>query len=206
MNGLPGPLPAGESLLWQGKPDARALARQVFHLRGVAIYLAVVVAWSGISLVWDGADAMTVALSVLKYAGLALLPVVMAVAYAWLMARTTTYTVTSKRVVLRIGSVLPVTINLPYARIESAGLSAAPDGTGNIALLLNPGDRLAYLLLWPHARPWRLARSEPMLRCIPNAARVGQLVARALAASAGLPAPVTGADTAPEARNRAVPA
>ena len=206
MNGLPGPLPAGERLLWQGKPDARALARQVFHVRGVALYLAAVVAWSGVSLMMAGAGAGTVALSMLKYAGLAALPVLLAVAYAWLMARTTTYTVTSKRVVLRIGSVLSVTINLPYAKIEGAALSVAADGTGNISLLLNPGERLAYLLLWPHARPWRLARAEPTLRGIPNAARVGQLVARALAASAGMPAPIAGDVIAPEGRPSVVPA
>ena len=31
--GLPGNLPPGESILWQGSPDWQAFARSVFHTR-----------------------------------------------------------------------------------------------------------------------------------------------------------------------------
>ncbi len=49
-NGLPGQLPPGETILWQGAPHWRALARDAFHVRGVAVYfalLAVVAVVSG---------------------------------------------------------------------------------------------------------------------------------------------------------------
>ncbi len=184
--GLPGPLPEGERLLWQGRPDWRALARAVFHVRGMSIYLAAVFAWCLYGVWQDGGGALDIA----RYAGLAVAPVALAFAYAWLTSRGVTYTITDQRVVLRIGIVLPLTINLPYSRIETAAMTVRADGTGTISLLLTPGEKLAYLLLWPHARPWRLARPEPSLRSVPDAARVGQILARALAASAEMPAPV----------------
>ena len=35
--GLPERLPATEKILWQGSPDARALARSAFHIRKLAL-------------------------------------------------------------------------------------------------------------------------------------------------------------------------
>jgi hypothetical protein len=45
-----------------------------------------------------------------------------------------------------------------------------------------PGKRLAYLVLWPHVRPWRLQAPQPMLRAIDDVAAVADLLAEALAA------------------------
>jgi len=36
--GLPGNLPPGESIVWQGSPDWQTLARAVFHTRLVAVW------------------------------------------------------------------------------------------------------------------------------------------------------------------------
>ncbi len=63
-----------------------------------------------------------------------------------------------------------------------------PNGAGDIALSLLSGQRIAYLVLWPHARPWKFKRCEPSLRAIPDAAVVAQILGRALAASASQPA------------------
>ena len=41
--GLPGRLPPGERILWQGSPEWRALARTAFHTRLVAGYFAALV-------------------------------------------------------------------------------------------------------------------------------------------------------------------
>jgi hypothetical protein len=43
---------------------------------------------------------------------------------------------------------------------------------------------MSYFILWPHARPWRVARTEPMLRCVPNVQEATSVLARALAAHA----------------------
>jgi len=196
--GLPEHLPPGERLLWQGRPDWRAFARNVFHVRGLTVYLAAIVVWCAVSTGMDHGFTAQTALSVARYAAIAATPVLFLMGYAWLIARSTTYSITSKRVVMRQGTVVPMTINIPYARIDTAALSTKPDGFGDISLLLIGKDRLAYFMLWPHARPWRMAKSEPSLRSVPDVASVGQILARALAASANMPAPAfTGSQDAP---------
>ena len=196
--GLPENLPRGERLLWQGAPEWRALALRVFHLRGLAVYFAILLAWT----VWHGlrsdADIVSVFVSTLRFAGLALVPFLLVGAYAWGINRATTYTITDRRVVIRLGLALPMTINLPFNRIDNAAFRPARDGTGDIALQLAAGNKLAYLVLWPHARPWRLAKAEPMLRAIPDAERVAQLLARALAASADMAVPTSGLQAQPQ--------
>ena len=42
--GLPGRLPGGERILWQGSPDRRTLTRTAFHALTVAGYFAVLTA------------------------------------------------------------------------------------------------------------------------------------------------------------------
>jgi hypothetical protein len=105
---------------------------------------------------------------------------------AWLSARATLYTVTDKRVVMRIGIVLTLTFNIPFKRIEAAGLHLNANGTGDLPLTLSGEDRIAWLHLWPHARAWHLARPEPMLRCVPQATEVAQLLAQAWSRCTGV--------------------
>lgn len=193
--GLPERLPEGERLLWQGAPDWRVLARQAFHVRGLAIYFGVIVAYCFGSAALGGTPLADAALSAAKLAGVALVPIGFLAAYAWAVGRVTVYSITDRRVVIQLGLTLPMTINLPFEKIDTAALNLRGNGFGDISLLLNSMDKLAYLVLWPHARPWRLARPEPMLRAIPDVGRVGQLLARALAALADMPVLV-----APEAQ------
>ena len=197
VQGLPGRLPEGERVLWQGRPDARVVMRRVFHLRLLAAYFAAILLWSAAGSLGRGVAAGDVALSALRFAALAAVPLGLLGLYAWGIGRTTLYTVTNRRVAIRFGVALPMTVNLPFARIDGAGFRPARDGSGDIALQLTAGDKVAYLVLWPHARPWRLARPEPMLRALPDAAAVAQVLSRALAASADAPAPVIGQLQAP---------
>ncbi len=181
-HGLPEPLPPGERILWQGSPDWTTLANQVFHVRTLGIYFAAMLIWRAGMAVYDGGDAWDALRSVALLAPLALLAIGILMLVAWLMSRTSVYTLTDRRVVMRLGIVLCVTFNLPYRMIESASLRSNPDGTGNLALVLAPGERIAYAHLWPHARPWRVTRTEPMLRAIPDAVRVGQLLTAGISA------------------------
>jgi len=105
---------------------------------------------------------------------------------AWLTSRTTVYTITNRRVVMRIGIVLSLTFNLPFARIRSADARPAAGTTGDIALALTGTDKIAYVHLWPHARPWRLARPEPMLRCVENLTHVAGVLTTAWRAANGM--------------------
>ena len=167
--GLPEPLPLGESILWQGAPDMHDLAVRVFHLKKIALYFVVLMAVRGSFLYSSGADNLTIVAGVLLVAGLGLTAMAALGLLAWLTARTTAYTLTDQRVVMRIGIVLTLTFNLPLKQIQTAGLLLSSKGFGDIPLALNGGNRIGYINLWPHARPWRLANPEPMLRCIPQA-------------------------------------
>jgi hypothetical protein len=182
--GLPAPLPEGEAILWQGAPHWRAFSERAMHIRLVGLYFAALIAWGIAGGVADKAGAAVIAVSSLRLAGLGLVAVAVLCGYGWLVARTTLYTVTTKRVVMRIGIALPVTIQVPFALIDGAAVQMSAGGSGDIALTLRAGTRIAYLLLWPHARPWKYTRSEPSLRGIADVAAVAQVLGRALAASA----------------------
>lgn len=183
--GLPERLPANEKILWQGSPDARVLARSAFHIRKLALYFVALVAINAASVVADGAAAMDVLLALVWPAGLSALALGGVWTLAWLTARTAVYTVTDRRVVMRIGIVLTLTFNLPLRTLESAAMRQGPGGNGDIVLALKGPDHIAWLHLWPHARPWHLARTQPMLRALPQVADVAALLQSAWAAQTG---------------------
>lgn len=180
VRGLPGHLPQGETMLWQGEPDWRVLARTAFHTRAVAIYFAVLLvaavvhAMSGGTMLGVGATVIVGAL------GLGLLNLL-----AWLSARSTVYTITSKRVVIRSGIALPSCVNLPFAIVGGAEVNLRDDGTGDLPLALTGTGRIAYPHLWPHARPWHVLVPQPMLRAVPDARRVAEILSSALARAVG---------------------
>lgn len=196
--GLPEALPPGERLLWQGAPCAWALARRAFKVTTAAFYFGALLAWGLASDLARGASVGEAVRSnslplLLSLGALAILMLL-----AWLTARTTTYTITSRRVVIHFGVALPMTLNVPFAVVEAAGLRAHADATGEIPLSVAAQTRLAWPALWPHVRPWRLSRPEPMLRAVPDAAAVAQILGRALAAAASQPAPAA-AEMSPHA-------
>lgn len=183
--GLPEHLPAGERILVQCAPHWKTLARVAFHTHKVAIYFALLIGWGVVSELADGQSAMTAAAAALWLSAVALCALGVLSLLAWLTSRTTIYTITNRRLVIRLGIALPMTVNIPFRIVESAGLKTYADGSGDITLALGGSDRVAYLVLWPHARPWRFARPQPMLRGIPDANRVAAVLSRALDIAAG---------------------
>jgi hypothetical protein len=186
QKGLPEALPGNEKLLWQGSPDWRMLARRAFHVRKLALYFAALVLMRAAFVFNDTASVLAALRSSLGPLALAAVALGLVALMAWLSARSTVYTLTDKRVVMRLGIVLTLTFNIPYRRIAAAGLHLDGRGTGDLPLTLLPPDHIAYLHLWPHARPWRVARPEPMLRSVPDAAVVAKLLTQAWAEATGL--------------------
>jgi hypothetical protein len=180
VKGLPAKLPEGETMLWQGAPTTAGLAVRAFHTRKIAVYFAVLIVWRVLAGQSDGMP-FNAALSY----GLTLVPMALAAIgilwlIAWGYARTTVYTVTNRRVVLRSGIAVPITVNLPFSRIDSASLKLFGDGTGDIPLTVNKDDRIAVLVIWPHMRAWNWRDPQPMLRSVANAPRVAQIISAAL--------------------------
>lgn len=177
--GLPEPLPRGETLLWQGSPDGRRLTFDALHWRALALYFVLLIGWQAGGVLLNGGDAVAALRAALLGLPLALLALGLLALVGWLMARSAVYTITDRRVVMRIGIVLTVTFNLPFSQIAAAELRPRSGGCGDIALTLKDGQRIAWLHLWPHVRPWRVKHTQPMLRAVPDAARVGALLAQA---------------------------
>ena len=177
--GLPEALPPGERILWQGRPDWRRLACEAFHVDAVAVYFSLMIVLHAL-LSWRADASVAQNLLPLLWSGmLALIALALLALAAWLSARTTMYTLTSKRIVMRIGIVLTVSFNLPLRWIAAAHLKPGRNGSGDIALELKGSDRIAYLHLWPHARAWQLRRPQPQLRCVPEVAQAAELLHQA---------------------------
>jgi len=185
VGGLPGRLPEGEILLWQGAPDWRSLSVRAFRIRWVAAYFGALIIWRAGAAFAAGhgvAAALTAGASSLTLAAVSLS---IFAGISWLMSRTTTYSITSKRIVITYGMALPKSVNLPYNRIDAANLALHAEHTGDIALKLPPATTLSYLLLWPHVRAGANGRAEPVLRCITNPGLVSELLVTGLGHSMG---------------------
>ena len=175
--GLPERLPQGERLLWQGSPDFLTLAIHAFHVRKLAVYFAGMFGLHWLYLLGEPGGSLLMPLptsAVLACTALGLLALT-----AWFSARTTVYTLTDRRILMRIGIVLTLTFNLPLRKLAAAAIRPQAKGHGDIALTLTGDDRIAYLNLWPHARPWQLKQPQPSLRCVPDAQRIGALILQA---------------------------
>jgi len=182
VRGLPGVLPEGETILWQGEPRWFDLATEAFHIRAVAAYFGAMLAWRTGDAVVHGQAATTAILSALSVTPLAVAAVGLLAGLAWLNSRTTVYTITNKRVVMRFGAAVPKAINIPFGIIETAALKASQSGAGDLALTLKAPNRLALLHIWPHVRPWRMATPQPTLRALPNASAAAAMLASAMQA------------------------
>ncbi len=159
VRGLPERLPNGEEIVWQVSPDWRAVASSVLHIRYAAAWFVVVAAFAFVAGGTGPTGALiTLAVGLLGCGVIAFL--------AWAQARTTVYTLTQRRLVLRFGVALTKCVNLPLAMIERADAKPAGAHHHDVALQTIERFPLAYIQMWPHVRPGKFARPVPMLRGI----------------------------------------
>ena len=178
--GLPARPPKGETILWQGAPDWRLLAMSALHVRKVFVYFGLLAVWRVASALLEGDVTPALPMSVSVLAGMSLVAAAILSLIAYGLARSTVYTITDRRVVMRFGMALPMTVNLPFRQIDGVSLKSEADGRGDICLKLAEKG-FSYLVMWPHVRPWRFSQPEPMLRAIPDAAHVAKILAEAFA-------------------------
>lgn len=167
VRGLPEALPADEQVIWQGAPDWKRMVMSALHVRLALLYFAVIADVAILRADPGTAAAMGVFAAVITG---------FFAVFAYGVERTTVYTLTNKRIVLRIGVALNKCINIPLSEIETANLKLLSSGSGNIVIMLKGAPRLGYLMLWPHARSLRIVRPQPMLRAIPDAGTVAALL------------------------------
>ncbi|MEQ9257978.1 MAG: photosynthetic complex putative assembly protein PuhB [Roseovarius sp.] len=186
VKGLPERPPEGEVILWQGRPDWWALTNESLNLKWVAGYFVLLAIWRFVTLADQVTFASAFAAS-FPFIIMGAIVCAMLLVIGYVQARATVYTVTNRRVAMRIGAALTVTLNLPFTQINSADLDLRRRGTGTIALDLKGDTRLSYLVCWPHVRPWVLRRTQPALRCIPEAQKVAAMIAEAAEARVSTP-------------------
>ncbi len=187
--GLPEALPEHETLLWQGHPDWKLVAMRIIRLRAIVIYFVLLLGVQAYGVWLEKNSLGDVGIALAKTVPFVLFAVACFAYLAWAIANNAVYTITSKRIVMRIGIALTLTYNLPYARIAAANLLKRPDGSGDIALELQQSDKIAWVNLWPHVRAWKLAHPQPLLRCLPDVDLVGKILSNAWQASRGSSSP-----------------
>ena len=182
---LPAALPEGEQLLWQGRPSARGLARQNFHVLGVGLYFLALLVWRTLSVAAEPGNGLAEGLSA---ASVLVMPFLAAEAVllllAWGYARSTIYTLTSARLAIRSGLAVPVTTTIAFELVEGAALKRHGKGLGDLCFTVRESERPSWAMLWPSVRPWRWRHPEPSFRCVPNGEAVASKVKAALEKSA----------------------
>jgi hypothetical protein len=180
--GLPEKLPEGERILWQGSPDTKEILSRVFHIKMLGIYFGLLLAYSVATGFADGEALTTIAFSALRILALSALGLGLVGLLGYLIASTAVYTITNKRVVMRIGIVLNMTFNFPLKMIELADCGLTKKQSGDIYLKLSKETKIAIFHLWPHARPGKWALPQPALRGIKNCPEVAKILVDAWAA------------------------
>jgi hypothetical protein len=196
IRGLPADLPRGEELLWQGSPTWKSLAIHTYYVRIVVVYFCALLLWRiGVG-IGAGHSASAVALSCVWLVGLGSTAAGLLSLIAYLSSRTTVYSITSGRVVLRHGIAVSVTVNIPFTLLEAADLRQRKDGNGDISLKLRKDQRLGYLVTWPHLRPGYITHPQPSFRSLADAQHAASVLGDAVARFAG-PSTVRTATTTP---------
>jgi lipid-A-disaccharide synthase-like uncharacterized protein len=176
--GLPELLPKGEVILWQGRPNWLRLTIESLNRWWVIGYFGLLVAWRLVTVIdyLPLGTAVSVSvpfLFVAAFVGLLLCSI------GYIQARSTVYTITNRRVVMRIGAALTMTLNLPFTKIDNAAVAKKRGGFGNIAFETSGNTKFSYFVLWPHARSWYFGKPQPTLKCIPDIEKVSSILGEA---------------------------
>lgn len=180
--GLPERLPEGERILWQGSPDTKEILSRVFHIKMLGIYFGLLLAYSIATGLSEGEALTSIAFAALRIMAISALGLGLIGLLGYLIASTAVYTITNKRVVMRIGIVLNMTFNFPLKMIELADCGLTKEQSGDIYLKLSKETKIAIFHLWPHARPGQWAVPQPALRGIKNCPEVAKILVDAWAA------------------------
>jgi hypothetical protein len=73
-----------------------------------------------------------------------------------------------------------MTINLPLRYVQGASARQFPDKSGQIAVQLTTKEKLAWIVLYPHVRPWTFNNPEPLLRGLTDPVKVGEILREAV--------------------------
>ena len=180
LEGVPRGMPVDERPLWRSGPDGARLARSALHIRKLAIYFVGLLAWRYLVVWRDGFTLETFIDVTITTVVLAVCVLLLVRLYAYASARSTSYTVTTERIVIRTGIALSIAVNLPFSKIASVDVRKDGDG-GDIELTLVEGAKVGYLILWPSAKPLYFKKVRPVLRALASVELPVSVLGEALA-------------------------
>lgn len=178
IEGLPELLPKGEVILWQGRPNWLQLTIESLNLWWIIGYFGLLATWRFLTVI-DYMPLGTAISVIIPFLFIAALAGLLLCIVGYVQAKATLYTITNKRVVMRIGAALTITLNLPFTKIDNAAVAIKRGGFGNIAFETSGSTKFSYFVLWPHARSWHFGKPQPTLRCIPEIEKVSLILGEA---------------------------
>jgi hypothetical protein len=178
LKGLPEQLPDDERIIWQGSPLAYQLAVDAFWFRPVAIYFTLLVL-ARFYFSWTQFGIEAAFVHIIPFVVAQVLCLAVLYFMAWATSRGTVYTLTNKRVVMRIGLLYTIHLNLPFVKIANASLKKKRNGSGSVVFEILGKTTVSYFAIWPHVRPWKMRVTQPAFRSIANAEEVAQIFAQA---------------------------
>ncbi|MEN7341994.1 MAG: photosynthetic complex putative assembly protein PuhB [Pseudomonadota bacterium] len=180
LEGVPRGMPRDERPLWRSGPDGARLAKTALHIRKLALYFVGLLLWRYLVVWRDGFSFETFVDVTITTVLLAMGVLLLVRLYAYASARSTSYTVTSERIVIRTGIALSIAINLPFSKIASVDVRRDGEG-GDIELTLVEGAKVGYLILWPSAKPLYFKKVRPVLRALASVELPVRVLGEALA-------------------------
>ena len=178
IEGLPELLPKGEVILWQGRPNWLQLTIESLNLWWIIGYFGLLATWRFLTVI-DYMPLGTAISVIIPFLFIAALAGLLLCIVGYVQAKATLYTITNKRVVMRIGAALTITLNLPFTKIDNAAVAIKRGDFGNIAFETSGSTKFSYFVLWPHARSWHFGKPQPTLRCIPEIEKVSSILGEA---------------------------
>ena len=178
IEGLPELLPKGEVILWQGRPNWLQLTIESLNLWWIIGYFGLLATWRLLTVI-DYMPLGTAISVIIPFLFIAAAAGLLLCIVGYVQAKATLYTITNKRVVMRIGAALTITLNLPFTKIDNAAVAKKRGDFGNIAFETSGSTKFSYFVLWPHARSWHFGKPQPTLRCIPEIEKVSSILGEA---------------------------
>jgi hypothetical protein len=149
-------------------------------IRWIVGYFLILSSWAVLAGLNDAQPVGGIVFSVAVLTALAGVLIGMIELFAWAVEKTTLYTITTERLVIRFGVAISMTLNLPYRQVDGVALARLGEKAGMIAIALVPEQRLSWLIQWPHVRGFRFSRPEPSLICLPDADKVANVLSAAI--------------------------
>ena len=174
-----GILPWGERVLWRSSPDPRLLTEHLFRLRRVAAYSVILYALWAIRQ-WRSGPGHDFLRTSIVWLVLVLITVGFLHWLAQTTSRTSTYILTDRRLVMRVGIALEMTVSVPLSMIERVDVRQFRDRSGELVVTLAAAMRVGYGALWPHVRLRAPRHPQPVLRGLHQPEYVATLLSEAV--------------------------